>query len=81
MLILSVIFQDKSIDYLDMGGAYVGKQQTALLALLKELDLETYNVQLGLKSTLSMKVLVSTIFFLRLTTCHEIEARMITISR
>lgn len=37
-----VYLQDNEINYVDLGGAYVGKQQEKVLQVLEELGLETY---------------------------------------
>jgi len=41
---LTVIFQDPSCGFCDLGGAYVCETQTRLLRLAEQLGVETYQV-------------------------------------
>ena len=49
-------FQEDKCGYADMGGAYVGYQQTKIMQVLKELQLETYSKVSDLDSIMRLKV-------------------------
>lgn len=42
--LLSLFVQNEHVNYVDVGGAYVGPTQNRILRLSKELGLETYKV-------------------------------------
>ena len=49
--------KDDEIDYVDLGGAYVGKQQKKILEVIKELGLETYHpLDYSLKSVMYVEI-------------------------
>lgn len=55
--------QNKHVDYVDVGGAYVGPTQNRILRLSKELGLKTYKVNVNERVVQYVKV--SLIFYSR----------------
>ena len=63
--IFYIFYQDDKVGYADMGAAYIGKQQTKILQVLSDLNLNTYSKVSSLDSILALKVGIC-----KITLCH-----------
>ena len=64
-------YQDQDFGYADMGGAYVGYQQTKVMQVLKELQLQTYSKVSDLENIVVFKVIHQP-FYVHFNLCCDV---------